>query len=275
MTIHSFRLVAELAIRTNATPREKNKTMSVPKRIGVMIPSTNTTCEADFQRVVPQGVTVHGQRMWMSNEPNSEAKMERMNADIEDGIKYLSTAKVDVIAYGCTTGSFFRGAGWDQALVDMIERKAGVPAVVTSPAAVAALRSVGAKRISIASPYQAWNNDKLRDYLSAAGFDVLNAEGDLQAAAAGPQGINDHDPASVVAFAEQVCRDDADALFCGCTAWRALEAVEELEASTGRPVVTSNQATIWASLQMLGVDAPINGFGRLFETKFHRTIRPQ
>jgi len=201
----------------------------------------------------------------MSNEPNSEAKMERMNADIEDGIEYLSTAKVDVIAYGCTTGSFFKGAGWDQALLDMIQQQAEVPAVVTSPAAVAALRSLGAKRISIASPYRAWNNDKLRDYMSAAGFEVLNAEGDLQAAAAGPQGINDHDPANVVAFAEQVCRDEADVLFCGCTAWRALEAVEELEARTGKPVVTSNQATIWASLRTLGIDEPIKNYGRLFE----------
>ena len=239
--------------------------MSKPKRIGVMIPSTNTTCEADFQRVVPAGVTVHGQRMWMTNEPNSEAKMERMNADIESGIQYLSTANVDVVAYGCTTGSFFKGAGWDQALVAMIEREAGVPAVATSPAAVAALRSLGAKKISIATPYRTWNNDKLRDYMSAAGFEVLNAEGDLQAAAAGPQGINDQDPETVVAFAERVCRDDADVLFCGCTAWRAMEAVEELEARTGKPVVTSNQATIWASLRALGIDVPIAGFGRLLQ----------
>lgn len=238
--------------------------MSTPTRIGVMIPSTNTTCEADFQRVVPPGITVHGQRMWMTNEPNSEAKMERMNADVEEGVKYLATAKVDVVAYGCTTGSFFKGAGWDRALVDMIQEKAGVPAVATSPAAVAALQSLGARKISIASPYRAWNNDKLKDYMAAAGFEVLNAEGDLQAAAAGPQGINNHDPETVIEFAERVCRDEADVLFCGCTAWRALEAVEELEARTGKPVVTSNQATIWASLRVLGIDVPIKGHGRLF-----------
>ena len=101
--------------------------------------------------------------------------------------------------------------------------------------------------------------------MSAAGFEVLNAEGDLQAAAAGPQGINDQDPTNVVAFAEQVCRDEADVLYCGCTAWRALEAVEELEARAGKPVVTSNQATIWASLRTLGIDEPIKGYGRPFE----------
>ena len=106
--------------------------------------------------------------------------------------------------------------------------------------------------------------------MSAAGFEILNVEGDLQAAAAGPQGINDHDPETVVAFAERVCRDDADALFCGCTAWRALEAVEELETRSGKPVVTSNQATIWASLCALGIDAPIEGFGRLLQGSTNR-----
>lgn len=239
--------------------------MNERRRIGVMIPSTNTTCEADFQMVAPPGVTVHSQRLWMSNEPNSEAKMERMNADIEVGIKYLATAKVDVIAYGCTTGSFFRGAGWDRALLAQIQQQARVPAVATSPAAIEALRCLGAKRISIASPYRAWNNEKLKDYMIAAGFEVLNAECDPQAASSGPQGINDQDPASVVSFAERVCRDEADVLFCGCTAWRALEAVAELEFRTGKPVVTSNQATIWASLRALGCTAPIEGFGKLLE----------
>jgi maleate cis-trans isomerase len=203
--------------------------------------------------------------MWMSNEPNSEAKMERMNADIEEGIKYLATANVDVIAYGCTTGSFFKGSGWDQELLGLIEKQAQVPAVATSPAAVAALRNLGARRISIASPYRAWNNEKLRDYMTAAGFEVLNAEGDLEAASSGPQGINDLDPGSIVAFAERVCREEADVLFCGCTAWRALEATAELESRTGKPVVTSNQATIWAALRTLGINSPINGYGKLLE----------
>ena len=237
--------------------------MAIRKRIGLMIPSTNTTCEADFQLAMPPDVTIHGQRLWMTNEPNSEAKMERMNADIEAGIRYLSTANVDAIAYGCTTGSFFKGAGWDRELVALIEREAAVPAVATSPAAVAALRHVGAGKISIASPYRAWNNEKLHDYMVAAGFEVLNAEGDVDAAAGGPQGINDREPQSVVDFAQRVCREEADALFCGCTAWRAMEAVAQLEDLTGKPVVTSNQATIWAARQALGIKTTIGGYGVL------------
>ncbi len=47
--------------------------MSLLKRIGVMVPSTNTTCEADFQMAVTRGVTVHGQRLWLTNESTGDA----------------------------------------------------------------------------------------------------------------------------------------------------------------------------------------------------------
>jgi maleate cis-trans isomerase len=149
-------------------------------------------------------------------------------------------------------------------MVQVIERAAGVPAVATSPAVVAALRAVGARRVSVATPYPEWTNQRLRAYLEAAGFEVLNIEADVDAAAAGNQGINDREPAGIVEFAARACRPEADALLCSCTAWRALEGVDELERRTGRPVVTSNQASIWAALGALGVATPIVGFGQLF-----------
>lgn len=37
-----------------------------------MVPSTNTTCEADFNMVAPRDVTVHGQRLWMTNDATGD-----------------------------------------------------------------------------------------------------------------------------------------------------------------------------------------------------------
>jgi maleate isomerase len=238
-------------------------TTAVRRRIGLMVPSTNTTCEADFGMVVPRGVTVHGQRLWMTNDATGDAAYERMNGEIETGARYLATARVDVVAYGCTTGSFYRGPGWDREMLALIAREAGVPAVATTPSVVEALRAFGARRLSVATPYPEWNNRKLRSYLEARGFEVLNVDGDPRAAAAGNQGINDQPPDTVVEFAARVCRPEADALLCSCTAWRSVEAVDALERRTGKPVVTSNQATIWAALRALRVAQPIRGFGRL------------
>jgi maleate isomerase len=237
--------------------------MGARKRIGVMVPSTNTTCEADYQMVVPRGITVHGQRLWLTNDALGEEGMNRMNAEIESGARYLATARVDVIAYGCTTGSFYKGPGWDRDMVDLIQRTAGVPAVATSPSVVEALRFFGARRISVATPYPEWNNRQLRRYLEAMGFEVLNLDAEPVAARSGNQGINDQEPAVVADFASRACRPEADALLCSCTAWRSVEAVDDIERRTGKPVVTSNQASLWASLRALGVTERIDGFGRL------------
>jgi maleate cis-trans isomerase len=136
--------------------------------------------------------------------------------------------------------------------------------VATTPSVVEALRAVGARRLSVATPYPEWNNQRLRAYLEAQGFEVLNVEGEPRAAGAGNQGINDQSPESVVDFATRACRPDADALLCSCTAWRSVEAVDVLERRTGKPVVTSNQATIWTAMRALGVKETIRGFGRLF-----------
>src|SRR5207244_9437298 len=104
-----------------------------------------------------------------------------------------------------------------------------------------------------------------RAYLEAQGFDVLNLEAEPVAARAGNQGINDQGPDVVAEFASRACRADADALLCSCTAWRSVEAAEEIERRTGKPVVTSNQASIWASFRALGVRPALKGFGRLLQ----------
>ena len=240
--------------------------MSPRRRIGVMVPSTNTTCEADFQLAVPRDITIHGQRLWMTNEGAGDEAFERMNAEIESGARYLATARVDVVVYGCTTGSFFKGPGWDTRMLELIRSQAGVPAVATSPSVVEALRFFGARRLSVATPYPEWNNRRLRVYLEAQGFEVLNVEGEPRAAASGNQGINDQDPETVVDFASRACRPEADALLYSCTAWRSVEAIAAIEARTGKPAVSSNQATIWTALRALGVTRPIAGFGRLLES---------
>jgi maleate cis-trans isomerase len=240
--------------------------MASRKRIGLLVPSTNTTCEADFQLVLPRAFTVHGQRLWLTNDALGEDGVLRMNAEIETGARYLATANVHAISYGCTTGSFFKGPGWDREMVELIERTAGVPGVATSPSVVAALRALGARRISVATPYPEWNNERLRAYLVAHGFEVLSLDAEPHAARAGNQGINDQDPALIADFASRACRPDADALLCSCTAWRSVEAAEEIERRTGTPVVTSNQASIWMTLRRLGHTAPIPGFGRLLRS---------
>jgi hypothetical protein len=56
---------------------------------------------------------------------------------------------------------------------------------------------------------------------------------------------------------------DADGLFIGCLNFRAHDAIQALENYTGRPVVTSSQATLWAVLRLAGIRDSIAGYGKL------------
>src|SRR5438445_10817844 len=100
--------------------------------------------------------------------------MDRMNAEIESGAKYLATANVNVVAYGCTTGSFYRGPGYDRDMLQTISKAAGVPAVAAAPAVVDALRHFAARRVSGATPYPRSNTQRLRASLDPPRFAARN-----------------------------------------------------------------------------------------------------
>lgn len=240
--------------------------MAVRKRIGVMIPSSNATCEPDFYRAVPPGVSVHFHRLW--REPGLIGDYEiqvRMNEEIEKAARYLSTARPDVLVYACTGGSVLKGPGYDQELIRVMEQAAGVPATTTITAVVEAFRALGIKKVSIATPYGEGENGRIKRFLEASGFQVLNIEGDPRTADTAVSATSDEGPEGVREFSLRVCRPEADGLMCACTAWRALEVAARLENTLGKPVVTANQATIWAALRLAGVTQPVGGFGRLLE----------
>lgn len=232
-------------------------------RIGVLVPSTNTSVESDFQKASPDDVSIHGQRLWIPDGEMTPAFLDRMNEDLDSGIRTLASARVDVMVYACTSGSFYKGADWDDAVLEKIRTTTGRPAVATSPAAVDALRHVRAKRLSVTTPYPDWTNEKLKIYLEGMGFEVLNVEGDARAWEGGHSFINDQDPSEIVDFVMRNLKPGADTIFCSCTAWRAMEAAAIIERESGKTVITSNQATVWATLRLLGRNEPIAGFGRL------------
>ena len=239
--------------------------MAIRKRIGILVPATNSTVEPDFHRIAPEGTTIHSQRLWLTNDALGEEGMDQMNAQLEEGARYLAQAKVEVVTMVGTTNSFYKGIEWGTQMEGIMGKAAGAPAVATSPSVAQALRYFGAKKISVASPYPDWNNERLKEYFEAQGFQVLNVGSEPWAAHAGAQGINDQDPQVILDFATKVCRPDADVLFCPCTAWRAMEVAQELENRLGKPVVTAVQATAWRTFRKAGLTDSIRGFGRLLE----------
>jgi maleate isomerase len=227
------------------------------------VPSTNATAEPDFHMAVPAGVTVHSHRLWLDTDYANEPAIDNLNSHLRDGARYLAAAAVEVVAMAGTTNSFYKGVDGSAWMESEMRAGSGLPSVASSPSVAQALRHYGANKISIATPYPDWNNHRLREYFTSLGFDVLNVEGDPRIADGHAQHMNDQDPLDIADFAVGICLDQADALFCSCSGWRSMEAAAEMERRTGKLVVTTNQATIWRTLNLIGIDKAKSGFGRL------------
>jgi maleate cis-trans isomerase len=238
--------------------------MAVRRRIGLLVPTTNSTGEPDFHMAVPEGVTVHSHHLWCEIGYCNPNAMDRMNSELEEGARYLAPAKIEIICFAGTTNSFYKGLEGSRWMEETMSRGAGgLPAVASSPSIAQALRHFGAKKISVATPYGQWNNSRLSEYFTAAGFDVLNIESDPNIADGHAQHMNDEDPADIADFAVSICREEADAVFCSCSGWRAMEAAAEIERRSGKVCITTNQATIWRVLKKMAIDKAKPGFGRL------------
>jgi len=227
-------------------------------KLGMIVPSWNTVMEYEAQRMAGNGISVHTQRI--SHTADTEENLMWMGTQVPAAAQLLAHAKVSVICYGCTAGGFIKGPQYDRDMAAQIKAATGIPGATSASAITDALAALGATRISVATAYEPWLNAKTRQYLEAAGFTVLAIEG------FGTQAHAAVTPDRVAALAKQVNRPDAEAVFIGCSNLRTLEIIEALEQDLGKPVVTSNQASMWRMLRLAGARHGVAGGGRLFHT---------
>ncbi|SFS76593.1 maleate cis-trans isomerase family protein [Halostagnicola kamekurae] len=230
-----------------------------PARIGVVVPSSNTTVEPEFERTTEGDVTIHAARMALESVTVDE--LDAMSDDAVRGGRLLAHADVDAVAYACTTGSLLHGPGFDAELEERLEDAAGVPAVATARSVVRALDELAVERVGVVTPYTEALDEREAEFLEDAGFDVVAIDGrGIEANTA--IGALEPDDAYEQAMAMADGRS-LDGLFVSCTNYRSLAAVDRLEAELGVPVVTSNGATLWdvCRVASIDVDAP----GALFD----------
>jgi maleate isomerase len=231
----------------------------ITRKIGLMVPSSNTTVEQDFQAVAQPGLSLHAARMWLTG---SDADvLERMNADIDLCARHLASAGLDLIVYACTGGSLMEGPGHDRRVAARISGIAdGTPTITTSTAVLQALQALGLHRLSVVTPYPPAMTALVAKFLTGNGFEVCGIAGRGHGSnlEIGADPLDD-----ITTFATANTDDAADGIFLSCTNWRAMSVAARLEAETGRPVVTSNQATIWATYRAAGITAAIPGYGQL------------
>ena len=232
-------------------------------RIGLIYPAACCVMEPELYAMAPEGVSIHTARLTLADATLNGLSNMMADDGLERAAGLLAQAPLHAMTFGGTSASFLEGIGYDRQVIERMARLApGMACSTTSTAALRALRSLGATRVSFVGPYVEDITERGRVFFDANGFEVTGAHA---------MGISDNPGLEelplerVYAFARERVEARADAVFISCTGIRTVGAIESLEADLGVPVVSANQATFWDALRLSGVRDRVKGFGTLFE----------
>jgi len=227
-------------------------------KLGLIVPSSNTTMEPEVWKMASGWSTVHTARMRLREI--TVADLEKMEGQMLEAATCLADAGVDVIGYGCTSGSLFKGKDHDEEIEREIERKTRVPAVATAKAVIEALDTLQIRRVCVATPYIDEINERVQKYLEQNKIDVLRIKG-LGITHNSEVGNQHSDAAYELARKAHV--PEAQGIFISCTNFKTIEVIEQLEEELEVPVISSNTATLWAMMRKAGIRRTLKGYGKL------------
>lgn len=234
-------------------------------RIGVLLPPGNPTVEPELSAMVPAGVTLHFGRLETPpsvGKAGEHAGMEERIRAYREGLAgptaALSQVRPAVVLLAHTASSYALGYGNEQALVDRVASLAGAPALLAAQAVLAALRHLGVKRLALGTPYPESISRQGKAYWEAAGFEIagyhrLENVTDIYA----------ENEERAYELARRADTPEADAVLLSGTGLPTVAVLETLERDLGKPVISSNQASLWQALRMARVREAIAGYGRL------------
>lgn len=246
----------------------------VSVRIGLLTPHADVGPESELQAMAPPGVRIHAARVRFGamaagggmdpTIPLAPVRAFAEPPEVDDAAELLAAAPLNAIAFGFTSSAYVIGADGEAEMIARLEQRTrGIPVVATCAAAVDALHALGAGRIALINPpwFDAELDDLGRRYFESVGFSVVDSapcELPSDQAAITPAGLHE--------WVRERALDQAEAIVVGGNGFRAVGAIAALEQDVNRPVVTANQALLWAALRAAGAaTSPVRGYGVVFD----------
>lgn len=223
--------------------------------IGMVCPF-DMALDRELWRWMPDSVSLYFTRTGFIDAPVDVELCRDLNnhAEIAAAVRAVSSVGPRAFGYACASGSFVYGMAGALDISNCMLAAGADRAVTTSEALIRALDALNVGTLSVATPYTASLTGLLCDFLAESGRSVVAQAG---------LGRNSeiwtipyHVTADLIRAADH---PDADAIFVSCTNLWTYDILAGLEAELGKPVLSANQVTAWATLCDAGVLGEING----------------
>jgi maleate isomerase len=230
------------------------------RHFGVLIPATNTTVEIEYTKLLPAEWQAHYARVMTSSASRTPFSPPK-DADVEYQARLLGSAHVEIVVLIQTSASLFDDDYDDKAM--QLMAGAGAPALTSAMAIGEASGALGTRRVALISPYSPEVNARARHYyegkygLRVAALEGFAATDSYAIGKLGPENARD-------AFA-RIDKPDIEAFVVPGGNFPTMASIAGWEREFGKPVVTTNQAALWAIRRRLGSSDRFPGLGRLLE----------
>jgi maleate cis-trans isomerase len=222
--------------------------------IGVLTPQANTTVEPEFWIMLPPGVAMINARM-TSDKSSLEARLVDYFDQMDRAVEQFANAPIGAIALGTTGASYLAGIAREAEVVAAIGGRTGVPLITAGLAVVLALRTLGAHRIGLVSPYPEGVTQACIGYWQGHGFTV---GGVVQIATRSDQfhPIYSIPAANAEQGLDQLAAKRLDAIVMLGTGMPTLEPILHRPNVGGAPVMSCMLCLAWASIDAACKQAP-------------------
>lgn len=229
-----------------------------PARIGIgVVAPHDMALDAELWRWVPPEASLFFARTPFDPLPVTMEMVESLGDEsgLRSTAQQLMTIAPAAYAYACTSGSFVNGRAGEKAVAAALMAAGGAPAVTASGAIVAALGHLGVSRVAIATPYNAAITIRLQDFLiessvAVTGIAHLGMDANMWT-------VPYQRTAELIRLADSA---DAEAIVVSCTNLPTYDLIAPLERELGKPIISANQAIMWAVLALC--DLPAVGPGQ-------------
>lgn len=237
------------------------------RKFAVLIPSTNTSVQPEFDAMRPDGVTNHVSRIRIPNNPlrndaDFRVLVDNIAAAQLEAVDSALSLEPDHIVLGISVETFWGGLAASRKLTLELETHTKLGVTGGAGACDAAFAALGVKSIAVMTPYFPVGDRNVRQFFEESGYAVKRIKG-LECAS--PVLIAHVQAKELRDAVTALDGDDVDAVVQVGTnlAFAALAA--KIERERAKPIIAINTAIYWHALRKNGIKDKRAGWGKLLE----------